>query len=398
MGRIIVHLDLDAFFCAVEEQLNPELIGIPFAVGAPPQQRGVVASCSYPARLYGVRSAMPMATAVRLCPDLRIVKHSFGAYREKSRAVMQILERFTPFVEQISIDEAFLDVSLLGESGSSVAERLQLTIRKELGLPCSLGVSTNKLVAKIANNIGKQQAGTGHYPNAITIVNEGDEAGFLAPLRVTELWGIGEKTAERLRALGIQTIGQLASYSLTDLLQRFGRHGQAMWQHAQGIDKRPVQTEHETKSISKETTFAHDITQRRELEHTLRLLSDQVGQRLRDEGVSANTVKIKIRWSDFTTLTRQVTLDHSTHENSRIFRAASDLFDRVWRGQAVRLIGVGVSNFEQYPRQLGLWDTHVKNARDSRLEHTLDDLRHRYGGQVMWRASDIPGKSEPDDL
>jgi len=398
MGRVIVHLDLDAFFCAVEEQLNPELIGIPFAVGAPPEQRGVVASCSYPARKYGVRSAMPMATALRLCPDLRIVRHSFSAYREKSRAVMQVLERFTPLVEQISIDEAFLDVSLLGENGNSVAQRLQLTIRNELNLPCSLGVATNKLVAKIANNIGKQQTRTGHYPNAITIVAEGHEADFLAPLPVTELWGIGDKTADRLHALNIKTIGQLAAYPLTDLLQRFGKHGQAMWQHAQGIDKRPVETEHETKSISKETTFAHDITHRRVLEQTLRRLSDQVGQRLRDEGMSANTVKIKIRWTDFTTLTRQVTLDRSTDETNRIFLAAIDLFDRIWHGQAVRLIGVGVSNFEQYPRQLGLWDTIVKDARDTRLDHTLDDLRHRYGGQIMKRASDIPGKNDSDEL
>ena len=224
--RKILHLDLDAFFCAVEEQQNPDLVGKAFAVGGRPESRGVVASCSYAARQFGIHSAMPMARAVQLCSDLIIVPNRHGLYRQISHEVMSRLNALTPLVEQISIDEAFLDVSDLPEPAAAIAARLQDTIHQELGLPCSLGVASNKLVAKIANDVGKSQAWSNQPPNAITVVAPGEEAAFLAPLPVRALWGVGPKTADQLAALGLLTIGDIARWSEEDLIRRFGKHGQ----------------------------------------------------------------------------------------------------------------------------------------------------------------------------
>ena len=223
--RKIIHLDLDAFYCAVEEQRDPSLSGKPFAVGGRPEERGVVSSCSYAARRIGVRSAMPMARALKLCPKLRIVSPHYHAYEQTSQRVMQYLHQCTPLVEQISIDEAFLDVSELPESAENLARQLQADIRKNLNLPCSIGVATNKLVAKIATDAGKAAAQSGAAPNAITIVPPGHEQEFLAPLPVQALWGVGPKTAQRLAELGVLTIGELASYPSAELVRLFGKSG-----------------------------------------------------------------------------------------------------------------------------------------------------------------------------
>src|SRR6266498_1996351 len=203
--RTIIHLDLDAFFCAVEEQRDPALRGRPFAVGGRPDSRGVVTSASYMARKFGVHSAMPMAQAARLCPDLRVVPPNFAAYRAASQQVMTRLHALTPLVEQISIDEAFLDVTALGETGEALAAKLQTTMRDDLALSCSLGVATNKLVAKVATDVGKSLVRSGKMPHAICVVPPGDEATFLAPLPATALWGVGPRTAERLAELGMHT-------------------------------------------------------------------------------------------------------------------------------------------------------------------------------------------------
>lgn len=388
MTRKILHLDLDAFFCAVEEQCDPSLRGRPFAVGGRPEQRGVVASCSYAARRFGIRSALPMATAVRRCPDLIIVPSRFDIYRTVSRQVMAILHQRTPLVEQLSIDEAFLDVTALPEAAEAVARRLQAAIRKQLSLPSSLGVAGNKLVAKIANNIGKATARTGDTPNAITIVPPGQEAAFLASLPVKELWGVGPKTAESLEKLGLHTIGDVARWPEKDLVRRFGKHGYELAQRARGIDDRPVETEHEAKSISQETTFSKDVTDEQKLRQTLRLQSEQVGRRLRKAGLSGATVKLKIRWTDFTTLTRQVTLSQPTNLDNEIYEAAGQLFEQVWPpGKRVRLIGVGVSNLEEPVRQLKLWDTGFET--DRQLQETLDELRERFGREAVQRASQL---------
>jgi len=394
MARKILHLDLDAFFCAVEEQRDPSLTGKPFAVGGQPDRRGVVASCSYAARSFGVRSAMPMATAVRLCPDLIIVPHRFGAYREASRAVMDRVNDLTPLVEQISIDEAFLDVTMLPDPAEAIARRLQGTINDDLRLPCSLGVATNKLVAKIANTVGKARARTGHPPNTIQVVPPGEEAVFLAPLPVEELWGVGPKTAEQLARLGLRTIGDIARWPADDLVRRFGKHGEQLAERARGIDERPVETVRETKSISKETTFARNVTDAATLRRTLRRLADGVGAQVRREGLSGTTIKIKLRWQDFTTLTRQVTLDHTTDQDGEIAEVALRLLEEHWPpGRPVRLIGVGISGFETPHRQLGLWDDRGAIEQNRRLQSALDALRERFGSDAVQRGSDLG----PDD-
>lgn len=396
--RKIIHLDLDAFFCAVEEGRSPALRGQAFAVGGRPDQRGVVSSCSYAARQFGIHSALSMAQAVRLCPHLIIVPPHFDAYRAASQQVMARLHNLTPLVEQISIDEAFLDVTMLRDDVERIARGLQADIRDGLGLPCSLGVATNKLVAKIATNTGKASAKRDQPPNAILVVPPGTEAAFLAPMSIRELWGVGPKTAEQLGHLGIHTIGDLARWSPADLERRFGKHGAELSERARGIDTRPVEPESETKSISREITFARDVADGGRLRRTLRRLAEEVGRRTRREGLRGTTIKIKLRWSDFTTLTRQVTLDAATQHDDDIHRAALALFDKAWiHGKPVRLIGVGISGFDDGGQQLSLWDGgDVKASESQRLESTLDDLRERFGDRIIRRGSDLLDRS-PDE-
>lgn len=387
--RKILHLDLDAFFCAVEEQINPHLAGKPFAVGGKPEERGVVASCSYPARVMGIRSAMPMFRALSLCPELIIVPSRHVKYSEVSRAVMTHLYDITPLVEQISIDEAFLDVTGRSEPAEHLARALQKTINEEQGLPCSLGVATNKLVAKIANNIGKAEKRSAQPPNAVKIIPPGKESTFLAPLPATELWGVGPKTAERLARLGVATIGDITRIPEAELRHYFGKTGYELMQRAQGIDNRPVTTEHETKSISREITFAQDVTDEHILQRTLLRLSQSVGRRLRRANLWGSTVSIKLRWADFTTVTRQVTLSAPTQHTQDIYHTAQVLFDKNWHlHQPVRLIGVGVSGFSSPVRQLGLWETSEPEPT-SNLDDIMDNLRERFGNGAIRRASDL---------
>jgi DNA polymerase-4 len=397
LPRKILHLDLDAFFCAVEEQRDPSLRGQPFAVGGRPESRGVVASCSYAARQFGLHSAMPMARAVRQCPQLVIVPSRYGAYQAASRQVMARLHQLTPLVEQLSIDEAFLDVSDLPERAELIARRLQSAINRELALPCSLGVAANKLVAKIANNVGKAAVKSDRPPNTIKVVPPGQEAAFLAPLPVTELWGVGPKTAAQLAQIGVRTIGDLARRSEADLVRRFGKLGGDLARRARGLDERPVETEHEAKSISQETTFARDINDPITLRRTLRQLSEQVGRRLRRKGLRGTTVKIKLRWSDFTTLTRQATLEQPTDLDGDIFAAAGRLFDQTWPpGKRVRLVGVGVTGFDTSAYQLGLWDAPPEETH--RLQETLDELRDRFGREAIRRGSQLDYENDEEKL
>lgn len=395
MARKILHLDLDAFFCAVEELRRPELRTLAFAVGGRPETRGVVASCSYPARAVGIHSAMPMSQAVRLCPDLRIVPADHTRYRAVSREVMARLHQLTPLVEQISIDEAFLDVTDHGAAAAELARALQARIRKELGLPCSLGIASNKLVAKIANNVGKANARSSGDaasppgpPNALTEVLPGQEAAFLAPLACRELWGVGPKTETRLAALGIHTIGDLAQRSPGELAAHFGEHGRQLAMRARGLDERAVETEHETKSVSQETTFVRDVADRVELLATLRRLSEGVAQDLRRKELAGTTVKLKLRWTDFTTPTRQLTLDQPTDEAARIYEAAEQLFVRLWQPPApIRLLGVGVSGLGPPVGQLSLWD--VPDVRSERISGALESVRRKYGETIVVRATQV---------
>lgn len=358
MPRTILHIDLDAFYCSVEEVENPELKGKPFAVGGKPNERGVVASCSYAARAIGVRSAMPMSKAIQLCRDLIIVSGRHKLYGEYSERVMSKLKNLTPLVEQISIDEAFLDISNLDEDPTRLALDLQADIRIELQLPSSIGIASNKMVAKIATEVGKKSSNRKNEPPfGFTIVDYGKEAWFLYPLPADMLWGVGPKTFARLTELGIKTIGDIAKWPQQELINLFGENGRELWFHAQGIDDRPIVTEYETKSVSQETTFNVDISDEKSLEKTLHEQAFDVAKQLKKNDLAGKTVKIKIRWTDFTTLTRQTTLPTSTNDGDEIFQAAVQLMKAVRKpNQAVRLIGVGVSGIGAPIRQLGLWD------------------------------------------
>jgi len=385
MSRTILHLDLDAFYCAVEENHNPELRGKPFAVGGKPEERGVVSSCSYAARKFGVRSAMPMSRALRLCPGLIIVSGRHRLYGEASKQVMERLGKLTTQIEQISIDEAFLDISDLKEPPERIARVLQAGIRDELGLPSSIGIAPNKLVAKIATEVGKKAAHGDKPPFALTVVPSGHEAQFLSPLPADMLWGVGPKTAARLSELGIHTIGDIARWPETELVRLFGENGRDMSRHARGQDERPVVIEREIKSISQEITFSRDVRDDKSLEKTLIELSAEVGQRLRRKELAGTTVKLKIRWPDFTTLTRQVTLSGATDQDNEIAQTALKLLRKVRKsGQAVRLIGVGVSGLGEPIRQLELWGSDSEKER--RLQEVVDMLRERYGDDAIKRG------------
>jgi len=394
--RTIIHLDLDAFFCSVEELQNPALAGKPFAVGGRPEERGVVASCSYPARAYAVRSAMPMGKALRLCPGLLILPGKHRLYSEVSSLVMAVLREVSPLVEQVSIDEAYLEIDTSHESGPDIARKLQIKIQNEFNLPCSLGVAANKLVAKIANDYGKATSKPGIPPRALTVVEPGQEAGFLAPLPVIALLGVGPKTAQRLEAVGITTIGHLAHRSQEEMRRLLGKHGLDLQKHANGMDDSPIVTSHEIKSISQEVTFARDTHDEKILRQTISDMTDQVCKRLTKSRLTATTVKIKIRWPDFTTLTRQMSFQLPTQERESILKSAISLFENVWQpGKAVRLIGVGVANLHQPTRQLNLFEAQLSSAKktptppDPKVQEVLDQLRQRFGEGVIIPASHI---------
>jgi DNA polymerase IV len=385
MPRVILHLDLDAFFCAVEETRDPSLRGKAFAVGGKPDERGVVASCSYAARKFGVRSAMPMARALRLCPQLIIVSSRHRVYGDVSKQVMARLNKLTALVEQISIDEAFLDISDINEAPGRLARGLQAGVRDELNLPCSIGIATNKLVAKIATEVGKKGAKSGSPPFALTIVPAGEEAAFLTPLPAEMLWGVGPKTSARLNELGIHTIGDIAKWPEGEMIRLFGENGRELSRHAKGIDDRPIVTERETKSISQEETFARDVRDDKSLEKTLREQAAEVARQLRKNDLAGTTIKLKIRWPDFTTLTRQMTLPQPTDQREEISKIALDLMRAVRKsGQAVRLIGVGMSGLGPPIRQLSLWDTESEKSR--RLQEAVDTLKEKYGDKVIHRG------------
>ena len=384
--RKILHLDLDAFFCAVEERLNPELKGKAFAVGGTPEGRGVVTSCSYASRGFGIRSAMPMIQAIRIYPELMIVHSHFEEYSKASRQVMAILRNLTPLFEQVSIDEAFLDITDLPESAKLIAIDLQQKIFEELSLPCSIGIATNKLCAKIATNIGKTKNRGITAPMAIVEVPPGKEEEFLAPLPINEMWGIGPKTAEQIKKMGIYTIGDVVKIEQEKLINNLGKFGYVLAQHARGIDDRQVEEGDEIKSISCETTFSDDVTDEKEILDTLLELSVKIGNRLRKKSLSGFTIRLKIRWPNFQTLTRQLTLLQPTNQDSIILVSVKTLFYQVWKkGLKVRLIGIGVSQLTGHFQQLSLFDH--KNEKEQRLLQAVDELHQKFGEKSIQRGS-----------
>jgi DNA polymerase-4 len=378
MARTILHFDLDAFFCSVEEILNPDLRGKTFVVGGQPGGRGVVSSASYPSRKYGIRSGMSTTLAARQCPELIVVSPQHGAYGKWSSRVMNLLRESAPLVEQISIDEAFLDVSDDPLPGGEVARRLQKRILARLRLPTSWGVASNKLVAKIATEVGK--------PRGLIVVPPGEEANFMAPLPVAMLWGVGPKTSSRLAELGVKTIGDLAALSAERLSRYFGSRGQELATRALGIDDRPVIEDHEARSMSAERTFSKDVKDGDELRGSLRRLSERVGLRLRRGELAGRTVRLKLRWPDFTTITRQMRLENPTDQDGEIYRSVLHLFEKEWRkGRAVRLLGVGVADLGPPIRQLRLFDHSWQE--DGRLLRALDEIKERYGRHAVQRGS-----------
>lgn len=349
--RAIIHLDLDAFYASVEVLENPEFEGKPVVVGGSPEGRGVVAAASYPARAYGVRSAMPTSRALVLCPELVVVRGRHRLYGSYSRRVMDIMREASPLFQKMSVDEAYIDVTdQISDWGRApdLALRIQHRVQAEIGLPSSLGVATNKLVAKVASDIDK--------PGGLTVVQPGDEARFLAPLPVRVLWGIGPVTARRLAEMNVVTVGQLALTPEQELRQKFGKHGPHMARQARGEDQRRVHTDHQRKSVGHEQTFSNDIADAEELQDKLRDLSQSVGRRLQKSGLAGATVALKLRYADFTTLSRQMTLDVPTSDAEIIYQAARTLWQRVWlRGRPVRLLGVSVRRLSPAAGQMTLW-------------------------------------------
>ncbi len=385
MFRKIIHVDLDAFYCAVEELYDPNLRGKPFAVGGSPDKRGVVTSCSYSARKFGVRSAMPAVKAIRLCPEIIFLRGRRKEYNSKSHEVIDTLRKFTPKIEPISIDEAFLDASDFTEDIYLLAKKIQGSIFKNTSLPCSLGIATNKLVAKIATDFGKTRITTNTYPNAIQAVPFGKEAEFLAPLPTEILWGVGPKTAHELNNLGINTIGALAKWPKEDLITRFGQYGYVLSLRANGIDNREVSTKRSAKSISQEVTFSQNIKDEEKLKRQIEKQCNSISKRLKRANLLGSVVKIKLRWPDFTTITRQTTILKSTSNANEIFKPALELFLSNWKNNhPVRLLGVGVSSLHPPERQLSLWDkTTYDYEKVARIEKALHAVRKKFGEEAL---------------
>lgn len=392
MIRKIIHLDLDAFFCSVEELLDPSLKGKAFAVGGSPSGRGVITSASYAARMHGIRSAMPTREALKIFPDLLLVRCGYRHYSDYSHKVIDILRDTSPIVEPVSIDEAFLDVSDMPQPIGSIALDLQKRVMQETGLPCSLGCATSRLVAKMANDFGKKQVKTGRSPQKITVIEPGKEEEFLAPLDIQALWGVGPKTAAHLRQRGITTVGKLAALSDADLKNYFGQHGESMRRRAKGIDNTPIYPESgDPKSVSNEMTFHEDQDDQGNLLKILRGLSEKVGSRLRKAELAGSVVQIKIRYSDFSTFTRQTSMKECTNLDQEIFNEVQNLFLKHWiAGRPVRLLGVGVSTLEKPHRQLSLWED--LGNRKEELTKAVDGLRERFGKDIIKRADTLKPK------
>jgi DNA polymerase-4 len=329
-----------------------------------------------------------MSRAVQICRELIIVPSRHHLYGEVSAKVMEKLHNLTGLIEQISIDEAFLDVSDISRPIEKIARDLQAGIKNDLHLPSSVGVAANKLVAKIANEVGKKSGKKKNEPPyGLTIVPAGEEAKFLAPLPADMLWGVGPKTSARLSELGIYTIGDIAGWPQAELVRLFGEHGRDLWQHANGVDNRPVTTESETKSVSQEVTFNVDVSDEKTLEKTLREQAREVARQLRKNDLAGKTVKLKIRWSNFTTLTRQTTLPTYTDNEDEIFHTAVKLMKTVRKqDQPVRLIGVGVSGIGEPIRQLSLWDAGGGSEKSRKLQEVVDQLQEKYGGNIIHRG------------
>lgn len=387
--RQILHVDMDAFYVSVEELEDPSLKGKAVIVGADPDGRGVVSAASYEARKFGVHSAQPIQQAKKLCPHAIFLRGHYEKYREYSGRISKIFSDFTPVVEMMSIDEAYLDLTgceRLHGSAFRAADRLIRTVQQSTGLNCSVGVSTSHLVSKIASDQAK--------PHGLLYVLPGCEAAFLAPLPIRRMPGVGKASEPELQAIGIRTIGDLQAWSLEGLRQRFGQYGEWLYQKARGEDTGAYAYQEEPKSISHETTFDTDTGDTEELERTLSYLAQLVAGRLRDHGLFARTVGLKLRYSDFKTVTRDVTLDEPTHLDKVIYENVRQLFERArTRKLKVRLLGVRTSNLERAAFQRNLLDAPQHQKLDRVLE-AADKLRQRFGFDAVQLARSLDPKPE----
>ncbi len=385
-ANTILHVDMDAFYAAVEQRDHPELRGKPVVVGGSAEGRGVVSTASYEARVFGIHSAMPAATAVRLCPHAIFLPVRMGHYVEVSRQIRHIFHSFTPRVEPLSLDEAFLDIhgceGLFG-SAVEIAVKIRAKIRAETGLTASVGVAPNKFLAKLASDLDK--------PDGLVVIEPNRVMEVLHPLPVKRLWGVGAKAEKRLKGLGLHTIGQIAEMPEQSLASHLGDVGRHLWRLAHGIDARSVVPEHEAKSVSTETTFARDIGDRDVLRTLLLELVEQLGYRLRQKHLRTRTVEVKARSSSFRTYTRSKTLSDPSDVTETIWEAASTLFDErilpAW--MPLRLLGVGASGLvHDNVVQGDLFDS-PRQSKQRSLDKTVDEIRNAFGRGAIRRAGGI---------
>ena len=385
--RSILHIDMDAFYASIEQLDNPEYKNRPVIVGADPKSgkgRGVVAACSYEARKFGVRSALPISRAWKLCPEGVYVRPRMQRYVEVSRQVMEVFRQYTDLVEPLSIDEAFLDITgsiaLLG-SPEEIAQSIKKEITIATGLTASVGLAPNKFLAKVASDLKK--------PDGFVIVGEEDVAQFLRDLPIARLWGVGPKTEHRLHEMGFHTIGQIAVVPREALVRSLGTLGEHLFQLSQGKDDRPVVPNWEPKSISSETTFEEDTADRDLLLRTILELSDHVAARLRKEEYRTRKVTLKLRYSSFSTHTKQTSLDRLIQTGEEIAEVARMLFSRFPMEQKIRLIGVSAGDLhgvDKDPRQLPLFG---QSAEKEKLSHTVDEIKERFGADAIRRGSQL---------
>ena len=388
--RAILHIDMDAFYAAVEQRDQPELRGKPVVIGGPRDGRGVVSAASYEARVYGIHSALPSRTAAARCPDAVFLPPRMTYYAEVSQQLHAIFHRYTPLVESLSLDEAFLDVTgsrrAFGDA-PTIARTILADIASELDLPASAGVAHNKFLAKLGSALEK--------PQGFVIFGPDDARARLAPLPIERLWGVGKATAPRMHDAGYHRFGDLADDTPDRVRHVLGEHGLALQALARGEDNRPVIPEREAKSIGRETTFAEDVADRAVLRATLYRLAESVGWRLRRAGLHARRVSLKLRFDSFETVTRDVTLGTATNLDEVIFFEAWGLAEAVeWRRPAIRLIGVSTSHFDREDCQLQLFSR--QPAPQEKVAQVLDDIRERMGPGTIRRAGAIAPNAKKD--
>ncbi|MCY4147772.1 MAG: DNA polymerase IV [Gammaproteobacteria bacterium] len=394
---MIIHVDMDAFYASVEERENPEIRGKPLIVGGHPDKRGVVSAANYPARQFGIHSAMPSARAVQKCPDLLIIHPRHGLYREVSQQIIDVFSRYTPIIEPLSLDEAFLDCSgsekLYGDS-IRIGEQIKADIAKELELIASVGVAPNKFLAKLASDHGK--------PDGFTVVTQDQVQDFLDPLPVDRLWGVGKVSGARFKSSGIHTVRELRLAEPGMVKNLMGQDSTRIRNLACGIDDRKVTPDSEVKSISQETTFAQNVSDYSAIESTAIYLTESVCYRLRKADLEGRVIKIKIRFADFHTISRSQTLESPSNLTQAIWKIVRSLIAEELQGQSfkIRLVGVGVSGFDSGPSQQTSIFDHVKRNTESddssgSLDGLTDKIRNRFGRDVIQLGRSVGSRKDP---